>query len=668
MKKEIKNNIIKDRSELSLEGGIQPLSKYTRRVFNSKKISDYLEEKSSKGLCGTENLGNTCYMNSTLTSLINCNELIYYFLKGDYKKDINKEKNSIPEIFNDLIKKYWVEETDLVIPIDFKEKFSEEYPQFKDFRQQDSNEFLISTLNLLNEGLKAEIKNEENNEINFENKTEEEKAKLSWDNFLNLNNSVITDLFTGQIEQSLICSECRNYSKKFEFFNILNLPIPKNEKNYIFNFQFIYVPKYGIRRPVRIFYKKCRNDIIFQECISRLKTEEKFIYKNKIDKLNINVIYKKKSEGFINDKMTLEEMNKENTFYFCYDLDEEKNIAIPIYLKEEGGTLSDYPRMLFFSKEDSLEDLRLKIYYIIRKYFYIPLKGDGIINDQLTLDIIKYIKNKSIDDQEIIDSIKKEYDSIFKSDLINENIINFINNLPFKIYLFNKQNEKEKIIFLTNFFDFSDEIKEKININNFSQSISTLSNILEKNSIIIEFNANSEFINKYNFKLNICTRCNCHYEEREENNKKFTLEDCFKNFVKEEKLRKNEAWNCPSCKNKVMAKKKTELYYLPKIFIICFSRFIKENDYYSKNQEEIYFPIENMDMNEYMIGPDKLHSKYDLFAIIQHFGTMENGHYTSVCKNSNIWFKYDDAHVNETNVLDAENSNAYILFYRRQTD
>ena len=87
-----------------------------------------------------------------------------------------------------------------------------------------------------------------------------------------------------------------------------------------------------------------------------------------------------------------------------------------------------------------------------------------------------------------------------------------------------------------------------------------------------------------------------------------------------------------------------------------------------KNQDDIDFKIENLDMKEYMIGPDKEHSKYNLFAIIQHYGTIENGHYTSICKNNGIWYKYDDSKIYEIDIKEAQNSNAYILFYRRQTD
>ena len=36
------------------------------------------------GKCGGRNLGNTCYMNSSIACLSNCSELTSYFLSGEY--------------------------------------------------------------------------------------------------------------------------------------------------------------------------------------------------------------------------------------------------------------------------------------------------------------------------------------------------------------------------------------------------------------------------------------------------------------------------------------------------------------------------------------------------------------------------------------------------------
>ena len=66
-----------ERSELSLKGGKTPLSIYTRRVIDISNISKYLTEESTHGLCGGKNLGNTCFMNSSIACISNCTELTY---------------------------------------------------------------------------------------------------------------------------------------------------------------------------------------------------------------------------------------------------------------------------------------------------------------------------------------------------------------------------------------------------------------------------------------------------------------------------------------------------------------------------------------------------------------------------------------------------------------
>ncbi len=147
-----------------------------------------------------------------------------------------------------------------------------------------------------------------------------------------------------------------------------------------------------------------------------------------------------------------------------------------------------------------------------------------------------------------------------------------------------------------------------------------------------------------------------------------TLEKCLKKFCKEEQLEPGDEWYCSKCKKHVLAKKKLDLYYLPKILIICFKRFIKDSYRWEKNEDEVDFPIENMDMKNFVIGPDKEHSKYDLFAVSQHYGSTGFGHYTAVCKNDGKWYSYNDSSCSETNESDVLSSAAYVLFYRRQTD
>ena len=63
-------NIKKERMPFKLDGGKLPLSIFTRRVFDISLLKNYLNSDSSSGICGSVNLGNTCFMNSSIACLL----------------------------------------------------------------------------------------------------------------------------------------------------------------------------------------------------------------------------------------------------------------------------------------------------------------------------------------------------------------------------------------------------------------------------------------------------------------------------------------------------------------------------------------------------------------------------------------------------------------------
>ena len=154
------NQEIKERSKLSLKGGIKPYSLYTRRVINIKNIRNYLLENSTHGLCGNYNLGNTCFMNSSIACLSNCLELTIYFLSEDYLKDINRANKlgmggNLAEIWGNLLHEYWILHTRVGEPSELKNLFGEKVNRFRGNCQQDANEFIDLFLDYLNEDLNA---------------------------------------------------------------------------------------------------------------------------------------------------------------------------------------------------------------------------------------------------------------------------------------------------------------------------------------------------------------------------------------------------------------------------------------------------------------------------------------------------------------------------------
>ena len=689
-------------STKSLEGGKPPYSLYTRRIIDTSDISKFFSENSSHGLCGSYNLGNTCFMNSSIACLSNCTELTYYFLSGEYKKDINRENKlgmggALAESWGELLSEYWIGQNHVGDPSDFKRTFGHKIKRFSGYNQQDSNEFIDLFLDNLNEDLNA-VTNKEYIELKEkgENETDEQCSKRFWDNYLKRNDSIITDLFCGQMKSTVTCPNCKFLNITFDPFNTLNLNIPEssqNRRNYYYsyniNMTIFYVPKYNLRTPVKVKTYDIPKKAKFRDWVRCLKHEINFKYYGKINKMIANKIDEKQSLEIFDEKdeRTFKDMD-DDKYYFCYDIiDEKENKYIPIYFKDK-NIISEYPRQIMVSEnETTMDNFREKIYFNLRKLILSPLKECKEEIDELSLKIFQYNKDTDIEDDIIFKLIDKEYQQLFnsKENHVNdydEKINNFLEDIPFQLYLTKDFNYKDSgrinIINNKNFYDLSPEFIELTKIKSYNDPIKNLLTLLEEKDycIVLEFNRDSKYINPQLFKLNNCIGYELNYieiPEKEEQNTEqdsgiITLKKCLKLFSSEEKLKEGDEWFCPQCKKHVLANKKMELYYTPKILIICFKRFIKHYTYWKKYDEDILFPINNLDLKEFIIGPDKDHSVYDLFAVSQHYGGTGFGHYTAVCKNFGNWYSYNDSSVHSTNSSDIVSNAAYVLFYRRRTD
>ena len=684
------------RSELSTKGGKTPLSLYTRRVIDTSNISKFLTKESTHGLCGGKNLGNTCFMNSSIACISNCTELTYYFLSGDYIKDINKENKlgmggKLAMSWGALLQQYWIEKTRVGNPAEFKKTLGDKVKMFRGFGQQDSNEFMNFFIDYLNEDLNGTTQKPYIElDSKKEDESDEECSKRFWESNLTRNDSVITDLFCGQYKSTIVCPDCGNINITFDPFNTLTLSLvnKSNESDkanedyeYIDEFHIFYVPKYSIRKPVRIIIKNIVKNANLDELFKALGNKRDFIYKDLINELFYIKISKSKLVDFIEDISEIEDHT--DNFIFSYDvLDELENIKIPIYFKN-----SEFPRVVSGTEDMTLEELRKKIYLNIRKYIYSPLVSieEQKDKDILSQEIQNYLHNMNIKDDKIIQMIEDEYKTLFnhenKDEKIKNNINNFLNDIPFNIYLQEKNSDKKIVIIdKNNFFKISEELSNLLGINSFEDTFSEKLSLLDNYEIYVDFNTNSKYINNKEMKLNSCIVYKTDFKnvkiKKKKNNKNIsasnhstiTLGDCLKNFSKEEKLEAGNEWYCPKCKKHTLATKKMELYYLPKILIICFKRFMRESYRWRKNEQLVDFPINNLNMGDYMIGPDKDHSKYNLFAVSQHYGSTAFGHYTAVCKNFNKWYSYNDSSVHPCSENDARSSAAYVLFYRRETD
>ena len=156
------------------------------------------------GLCGLSNLGNTCFMNSSIQMMSNVPNLTDFFLSGRYKSQLNYEnplgrKGELAEAYADLINEMWSGSNNYTMPRNFKLQIGRFAPQFTGFQQQDSHELLAFLLDGLHEDLNRIIKKPYVEMGSHVGKTDQQFAEESWLDHKKRNDSIIVDLFHGEI-------------------------------------------------------------------------------------------------------------------------------------------------------------------------------------------------------------------------------------------------------------------------------------------------------------------------------------------------------------------------------------------------------------------------------------------------------------------------------------
>lgn len=151
------------------------------------------------------------------------------------------------------------------------------------------------------------------------------------------------------------------------------------------------------------------------------------------------------------------------------------------------------------------------------------------------------------------------------------------------------------------------------------------------------------------------------------------LEDCLRKFHEVEEISEKELLTCGSCMSPQSHLKKLEIFRPPPILIIQLKRFKFNQQTRIKLNTFVEFPLYNLDLSSFVTDQDYLKSSgieqsYDLYAMINHYGSLSYGHYISVVKDQdkNTWFKYDDSARIPIPEEQLQKDFAYILFYVRK--
>uniref|UniRef100_A0A0N4UFS5 Ubiquitin carboxyl-terminal hydrolase n=1 Tax=Dracunculus medinensis TaxID=318479 RepID=A0A0N4UFS5_DRAME len=164
-----------------------------------------------------------------------------------------------------------------------------------------------------------------------------------------------------------------------------------------------------------------------------------------------------------------------------------------------------------------------------------------------------------------------------------------------------------------------------------------------------------------------------------------TLEECLRRYVQPEHL---ASVKCSHCTAQGGLTKQLTFKKLPNIACIhlkrfeptkkmstkiSFPQFIDMTPFTTHHRQgfvehinSVYGPISSLNYSTTsMEALIRTRNKYELFAVINHVGTMDSGHYTCFVRHANQWYLCDDDKISPASIQYVLKSEGYILFYAK---
>ncbi|KAM3184917.1 hypothetical protein ACTXT7_007421 [Hymenolepis weldensis] len=174
---------------------------------------------------GLVNMGNTCYMNSSLQCLLHTPVLWNYFMQPEDATWGNQLVQQFVAFVREMSNRG--ECATAFSPKELKSCFEKIHTMFVGNRQQDSQEFLILLLDSLHEALKSKPC-----KVPFVPKNRDlsvsELSIQSWNMNRARDDSAILDWFNGQFRSEVQCLTCARPSNTFDEFMYLSVPVQEN--------------------------------------------------------------------------------------------------------------------------------------------------------------------------------------------------------------------------------------------------------------------------------------------------------------------------------------------------------------------------------------------------------------------------------------------------------
>mmetsp|Transcript_30044 Transcript_30044/g.47979 ORF Transcript_30044/g.47979 Transcript_30044/m.47979 type:complete len:1184 (-) Transcript_30044:396-3947(-) len=665
-----------------------------------------------RGVVGLRNLGNTCFMNSTIQCLAQSPQLTDYFLNGDYKHHVNTNNplgwgGRVAKAWAHLLQEMFSGQYRVIAPRQFKSAIGEVAPRFMGYAQQDSQELLSFLLDGLHEDLNQIQQKPATEGVESKGRPDKVVAMEAWKTYLKRNQSVIVDLMQGQYKSKVVCPDCHRVSITFDPYMFLSVPLP-TERHKVVEYTWIDA---DTSKPPTVFGQKMLKvaDIqMLKESVAKKQGVEK-------DELFVCDIWKSKIHRELRRHDSVSDINRKSDDIFIYHSPrpnmEEWKQAQPEVEKADGA-----------DKDPAAEDAEKPAagaepaggagddederdggnrgppadpevngaggnYYGGGRYNYgrqaqKKQKAEYqtfVVNNQHRVQARQQYMNaqQRFEDEPIgypllvtlpmqipvsKAQIRKALWKLIQPFLRDENLT-LEDELPFEFWAA---------------WGFDNH-----------QKIDDTQTVFELNQRNLKFLVHWKDVNQYKSELysmqnrerdetapppldpNHVSSIGFDDDDRRGRGKPIDLTACLEAFCEKETLSENDAWYCSKCKDFKCASKKIDLWNAPDLLIIHLKRFSYTRNWRDRINTLVRFPIdEGLDLSNFLNDRESAQDAiYDLYAVSNHMGGMGGGHYTAYAKNldNSEWYHLDDSRTSKVNnPASVVSSAAYVLYYYKR--
>uniref|UniRef100_T1J592 ubiquitinyl hydrolase 1 n=1 Tax=Strigamia maritima TaxID=126957 RepID=T1J592_STRMM len=617
--------------------------------------------------------------------------------------------------FATLMRTLWSGSHKSYSPSKLKNLISLKANQFTGFLQHDAQEFMAFLLDGLHEDLNR-IKTKPYMQTcpDADNRPDAVIANEAWQLYKKRNDSIVVDLFQGQYKSKLVCPVCAKVSITFDPFLYLSVPLPKTQRL----FPITFFAKDPSRRPIKFYLRLSQNAIaneLFNE-LSKLTSVPTSC-------LRIFEVARNKISRFLSRGSNIETIN-ENTPVFAFEvLDEDligesvveytilQRVKMPLPVtrcsccKHEAPPDTKLKRctncyrvgycdqscqrnhwtthktnckfqpeligLPFLISMPRSQATYRKLCYMIEAFacysvdvFQPPIKlKEPLGNCKSTSTVTSATITETAATTEPVAEALKEAVTYTRAVVGQMEKLGERLAQPFSICCVNQSGqtvcmERDTV---------EDLGEEPLDLPSKFLAVDWNNNEKMKNFVLVQSKPLEVDMDEDD--------CNATRDARAN----ITLEQCLQLFTEPEELTPDEAWYCPRCKEHREATKQMSLWRLPPILIVQLKRFSFKNLILrDKIDKTVEFPTRHLDLTPYHCGPleaDNQPPIYDLYAVINHHGTILGGHYTAFARlvsqnntrRSDVdWRLFDDSRVSFVDESRVMTTAGYVLFYRRR--